>query len=345
MTFFQFYYPKRLSFCPDDYETGGLGGGESAIVLVSQELAARGHRVEVYNSTWQPKVYNGVNWIGAWELPYADRPDVWVSVRFKQSVAHRGGKCNLFWMLDDRPAGAVHMLNSFSDATVLVASNAMKSRLPDNIDSSRIATIPLPVDSARYTLNQAPSNSMKCLHSSMPNRGLVHFFDVWSQVKNAVPDAELLVTSGWKLWGYEEEEERDRWHQILPKHLPSGVSILGAIPKADLISIQSSCRLAVFPSIFPEMFCLAAAEAASAGRPTVASSYEALKERVSDLSTGYLVDGDISSSDVKEKFANRIIRLYQDDELCDKMGAEARQLSSSYDIKSVVDYWEYMFAH
>ncbi len=56
MAYIQFYYPKRLSFCPLDYETPKLGGSEASLVLVTKALAERGHKVEVYNACWQPNL-------------------------------------------------------------------------------------------------------------------------------------------------------------------------------------------------------------------------------------------------------------------------------------------------
>ena len=86
MAYIQFYYPKRLSFCPLDYETPGLGGSEASLVLVAKALAERGHKVEVYNACWQPNIYNGVAWKGAWEIDNAPNPDVFVAVRFKSAI-------------------------------------------------------------------------------------------------------------------------------------------------------------------------------------------------------------------------------------------------------------------
>lgn len=129
MAHFQFYYPKRLSFCPDDYETPGLGGGESSIVLLTRALAQRGHKVEVFNDSWKPGEYNGVVWRGAWEINDTPIPDVFVAVRFKMAVLDRKAKNNLFWMLDDRADGAIAFSEKFPDETVVVGSDAMAGRI------------------------------------------------------------------------------------------------------------------------------------------------------------------------------------------------------------------------
>ncbi len=125
MAYIQFYYPKRLSFCPLDYETPGLGGSEASLVLVAKALAERGHKVEVYNACWQPNIYNGVAWKGAWEIDNAPNPDVFVAVRFKSAIIDRKAKVNLFWMLDDRVDGAISFVETFPEETVILASDTM----------------------------------------------------------------------------------------------------------------------------------------------------------------------------------------------------------------------------
>src|SRR5262249_50096755 len=82
----QFHYPKRNSFYPPDYEDPGLGGAEASLVLLTRALAARGHRVEVFNCCYRPGAYAGVRWRMCWELSDAPTPDVAVAVRFDEAL-------------------------------------------------------------------------------------------------------------------------------------------------------------------------------------------------------------------------------------------------------------------
>src|ERR1039458_1126861 len=112
MGHWQFIYAKRLSFYPLDYEVAGLGGSESALVRLSRGLGRRGHRVEVFNCCYKPGVYDGVAWRLLSEFPCGS-PDVVVYMRFEESVVfpHHSAGRHLFWMLDDRPAGATYFGN------------------------------------------------------------------------------------------------------------------------------------------------------------------------------------------------------------------------------------------
>lgn len=46
MVFIQFYYGKRMAFGPVNENIPGLGGSEGSLLVLSRELAGRGHPVE-----------------------------------------------------------------------------------------------------------------------------------------------------------------------------------------------------------------------------------------------------------------------------------------------------------
>jgi glycosyltransferase involved in cell wall biosynthesis len=324
-----------------DYERPGLGGSEISIVLLTAALVARGHKVDVFNAVWKPGVYDGVNWRGAWEIDEAPIPDVFVSVRFKSAILDRKAKHNIFWMLDDRCDGALSFRKLYPNAPVVLASDAMIRRLNLADYVGRIEKIPLPVEVDKYEDSPPPSSSRICLHTSMPNRGLVELLKFWPRIFEQVPDAELYITSGWELLGYTEEEAHDRMVQTLGfDHNQKGITFTGVLSRSDLIALQRKSRLGLFPSFFPEMFCLAAAELAVAGRPIIASSYEALAERVVDGKTGYSVSSDVKSEDARNKFVEKTIELLKNNQLVDEMGKVASLNKKDILPASIVLKWE-----
>lgn len=344
MAYIQFYYPKRLAFSPVDFEYPGLGGTEASIVLLSKALAAHGHKVEVFCACWKPGVYDGVLWRGAWEIQETPIPDVMVYVRTKSAVINRRASINIFWMLDDRADGAIFFSEKYPNSQVVLASNTMISRLKSAGFRGNITKIHLPIEIDRYIGERLPSDSKICLHTSMPNRGLVELLKFWPQVRNEVPDAQLIATSGWELWGYTKEEAADRLRQTLGTDIEKeGVILTGVLPRQDLIELIKSARIGVFPSYFPEMYCLAAAEMGVAGRPIIASNLDALSERVVDNVTGYSIIGDIRSKSVQRKFVEKITRLLKEDELVNRMGLAAQKQCSIVSCDSVATQWERLF--
>lgn len=345
MAYIQFYYPKRLAFCPADFEYPGLGGTEASIVLLSKALAIRGHRVEVFCACWKPGVYDGVVWKGAWEIQDTPLPDVMVFVRTKSAVIDRKACTNLFWMLDDRADGAILFSEKYPNSQVVLASDTMIGRLKAAGFCGNITKIHLPIEVERYIGGAKPSDSRICLHTSMPNRGLVELLKFWPNVRNEVPDAQLIATSGWELWGYTKEEAADRLKQTFGADIEKeGVTLTGVLPRQQLIELIKTARIGLFPSCFPEMYCLAAAEMGVAGRPIIASNLDALSERVVDNVTGYSIMGDIKSDDVHQEFVKKIIKLLKDDELVERMGLAAQEQRSIVTCVNVASQWEKLFS-
>lgn len=344
MAYIQFYYPKRLAFSPIDFEYPGLGGAEASIVLLSKALAAHGHSVEVFCACWKPGVYDGVIWRGAWEIQDTPIPDVMVYVRTKSAVINRKASTNIFWMLDDRVDGAFFFSKKYPNSQVVLASNTMIGRLKAAGFCGNITKIHLPIETERYIGGILPSNSKICLHTSMPNRGLVELLKFWPKVRNEVPDAQLIATSGWELWGYTKEEAADRLRQTLGTDIEKeGVTLTGVLSRQKLIELIKTARIGLFPSYFPEMYCLAAAELGVAGRPIIASNLDALSERVVDNITGYSIIGDIRSEDVHREFIKKIIKLLKEDGLVNQMGLAAQKQYNTVSCDSVASQWEKLF--
>lgn len=339
----QFHYPKRNCFYPPDYEDPGLGGGEASLVLLTRALAARGHHVEVFNCCYRPGKYDGVEWRMAWEFTHAVEADVAVAVRFDEALwpSTSNARSHLFWMLDDRTGGPAAFADTFGNrgGLIVVASHAMRGRLDQAGLVVDTAMVPLPVEVDRYA-SKEPRQRV-CLWSSMPNRGLDVALTIWPDIRAAVPDAELWVTSGWQLWGYTNTEAHDRWKQLLGnKPLPDGVRLFGAVPRTDLIELQQRSWLTLYPCRFPEMFCLAATESAAAGTPVVTSSLDALNERIRHKETGILIDGPIEESRTQWRFIDETIALLTDPARRDRYATVARQDVESLHPDIIAQTWE-----
>jgi glycosyltransferase involved in cell wall biosynthesis len=342
MAHLQFVYHKRNAFAPDDYESPGLGGSEAALVLLSGELARRGHRVEVFNAAWNPGVHNGVHWRGIWELPSAETPDVAVAVRFDESLWDTPARRHIFWMLDDRAHGPRAFAEAHPAAPVVLASDAMRGRLSAAGLNVPTVKIPLPIETGRYAENLPRERA--CLFSSMPDRGLDILVGFWPRIRAEVPDAELWVTSGWQLWGFTNSESDDRWREVLGVDaMPEGVKLLsrqGSLSKSELIALQQRAWMGLYPSRFPEMFCYAAAESAAAGTPMVTSDLDSLSERVDHGRTGLLIPGDITERAVQDEFVAATVGLLTDPDRRDRYAEAARADAAACSLKAVGDQWE-----
>ena len=100
-----------------------------------------------------------------------------------------------------------------------------------------------------------------------------------------MPDAELVITSDFTLWGL--RSRRADWERHFARM--DGVRYAGAVDRPELVQIQRSSRVMAFPCHFEEAFCLAAAECMAAGAVPVTTDDYALSSTVGDA--GVLLPG------------------------------------------------------
>lgn len=97
-------------------------------------------------------------------------------------------------------------------------------------------------------------------------------------------------------------------------------SLLGGIPRPDLIRNYFESDLFVFPPVWNEGFGIPPVEAMAAGTPVVASRSGAVVETIADQQTGYIVDRNKSAD-----LADKINFLLADDGLRERMGRAGKR--------------------
>ncbi|MQA82223.1 MAG: glycosyltransferase [Streptosporangiales bacterium] len=341
MAVWQFVYGRRFAFAPPDYESPGLGGSEGSLVVLTRALARAGEQVTVYANTSEPGEYDGVRWMPLPELVRAPRPDVRVAVRYEESVLVAPGARNIFWMLDNQPANAAAFRPQAGASAPVVAASAAMVRLLRTVGVQDSVTIDHPVDLEEFSLAEpGVVRRPVCLFSSIPDRGLDVALAIWPHLRERVPNAELHITSGYRLWGFARHEARELESRFA--HTPSeaaGVFVHGVVDRSALRTLQRAARVVLYPCREEEMYCLAVAEAAAAGTPTVTTNAYALSERVVDGVSGYLIDGSIDSPRVQAAFTRLTADLLTDDDLWVKQSLAARDKAGEADSARVAKQW------
>jgi glycosyltransferase involved in cell wall biosynthesis len=108
---------------------------------------------------------------------------------------------------------------------------------------------------------------------SVPGRGLHEMRPIWDGILARVPDASLVITSDYRLWGSvspDNMSHRVEWAKA------KNVSFLGMVPRADVVKYQLEAELMVYPCTYDELFCIAAAECQVAGAVPITSDAGAL---------------------------------------------------------------------
>jgi glycosyltransferase involved in cell wall biosynthesis len=153
-------------------------------------------------------------------------------------------------------------------------------------------------------------------------KGVDTLIDAFAQVRQAVPDAALLIVGDGTLRGQLEE---------LAESLGLGeaVTFAGWVPQA--YKLMPACDLIAMPSRW-EGFGLVALEAMGSARPLIASRVSALPEIVVDGETGLLVP-----PNDPELLAEAIVPMLSNHSLASRMGkAGYRRLVSSFSVSKMI---------
>ena len=117
-------------------------------------------------------------------------------------------------------------------------------------------------------------------YTSTPFRGLDVLLDTFPAIRASVPDATLRVYSGMGVYGAHDADHRalfDRCRQT------AGVEYIGPIPQTQLARDLAGMAALTYPCIYPETFCVAAAEAMSTGALLLTTKLGALPELYGDF--------------------------------------------------------------
>jgi glycosyltransferase involved in cell wall biosynthesis len=106
----------------------------------------------------------------------------------------------------------------------------------------------------------------------------------------------------------------------LKKHSPENITLTGQLSSENLIEFYRNSRFVVIPSICFDNFPLVELEAMSHGIPVIASKMGGLVEIVEDGVTGLLYE-----ADNHEELSEKIKLLWENPDLCQKMGMAGRE--------------------
>lgn len=305
--------------------SGGLGGSETAAARLADALTEQGWTVTVYGEV-EPGMYGQVAYrhhstfdpltprdmVIASRSPWlADRP---ISARTKVLWMHDTDYGNL--LTPERALGfdAIAVLSTWHRGHVF----EMYPFLTDD-DMPRVLEVNNAIKAELFTEEPAPErNPHRYIYSSSPDRGLDLLLEWWPEVRERVPDAELVFCYADVYGAVAAQRPEVGAHHELVQRLAKqpGVTNLGALPQPMLANEMRKCGVWVHPSFntpneqqFYETFCIGAVEAAAAGCVLVCSNWGALQQRVDEVAVeAYVVDStEIGSSrPAREMFVNAL---------------------------------------
>ena len=266
------------------WEKQGIGGSEYCVIKLSEQLAKHGHEVYVVGDVegaWINRVtYINVNNLlnkgnerGSNSIAFTEFD--WVigvnyinftkvldknSINFSKALfwAH-----NEYWhtwhegkeledkgksILEDERLKAIICVSKWQVEHINLKRAETLGYIPSN-SNTYIQVISNAIDPNDWENINVPKVPNSFIYSSATDRGLEDLIKMWPAIKPAIPDATLNVCTPpySEAWGYN------------PAH-PKGVTWLGALPPRKLYEQISKSEYWVYPSKYPETYCISAVE-------------------------------------------------------------------------------------
>ncbi|WP_247878319.1 glycosyltransferase [Azospirillum sp. TSO22-1] len=307
-----------------------LGGSQSALCYLAEELAALGHRVMIVNGVPDPVTSRGVLVrpldATAWDdLATCDAAIVLngCHLPFAQELRHRLPDTRLvYWTqhAHDQPASANladPAMRALWDRFVLISDwqsacyRAAFALPEDRITVLRNAIGPVfrSLFGPREPVSAGRPWPPVLAYTSTPFRGLDVLLDAFGAIRDAIPGTTLKVFSSMSV--YRIDGSRDP-HAALYERCRSteGVEYVGSRPQPELAGILRGVTALAYPNTFPETACIAAMEAMAAGCLVITAALGALPETTAGY--GFLATPVADRRLYAERFADfsvRVLRL------------------------------------
>ncbi len=329
----------------------GLGGSESAVILISKELVKLGFQVDVYNNCNDSKsssgVCDGVRFIDHTEYNSSIIPkyDVFISSRsvfpyfagnqyaaMAQAATHR-----VLWMHDTFCQGDEHIENmllsgainevfTLSDwhtsyvTTCAHGPKRMFEAMKRHVWQTRNGAVKH-ID--EVDLSKKDRNHF--VYNASATKGLLPLLqNIWPEVKRNIPSAKLTCIGGFYRFreGAEPDEQEKTVRDLMSNQaiLDMDVTFTGVISQTEIADILANASFMLYPPDFPETFGISSLESLLYKTPIITSNFGALEETAVDLAC-YKIDYPavpnglypyIDANIQAHKYVETVIRAYND---------------------------------
>ena len=309
----------------------GVGGAELALLTMCAAWQFYGNRVTLYNN---PKEF-GVSSFEQKNLdefnPQEDR-DILIIFRSPNPRCFDAKGKKIWWSCDSYTVDDFGKFRKQVDKVVCISQYHAKY-FKDMYGITDGIAIDLPVRTWEYKRN-APKIPQRCIFTSIPDRGVMELHAAWPRIVKEVPEASLVITSDWRLWADWCTEDQIRHFKLAYAHHPN-VIYKGAIKRNELVEIQQSAELHLYPCVFEEQFCISVAESQVAGAFPITSDYGALPT----TNMGRVLHGNPQTPDWQDRFVNNTIELLTDPKLIQKQEWIREVARNRFSIENIISQW------
>ena len=324
-----FYNGIDVSFTGDSIKEQAVGGTETAIINISKHLA-KYFNVVVFCKCPKPGVYDGVydgvHYVHTSETEYMKKfkTDLLVIIRntvlLNEVPLREMFKIDkiALWMHDvcDSPSFEHYLqIQDKIDYTIAVSDWHKEHILKEfpSVEREKVIVLKNGIDPKLFNYDGTPKKN-KLIYSSTPYRGLDILLDVFPEIKEQVPDAELYVYSSLLLYGhYGEKEDHKFKHLYDQAKRTDGVVYKGSVTQSELAESIKNTKVMAYPSTYPETSCIGIMENISSGSVVVASNLAAIPETMPE-GCGVLLPAPATSIQFKKDFVKAVVELLKNDD-------------------------------
>lgn len=168
-------------------------------------------------------------------------------------------------------------------------------------------------------------------------KGFRHLLRAYPRIKEAIPDARLIVVGAF------EDKDKAQYLRYARTHRLHGVHFVGYVSPEELPRYYRTAALFCAPNTGFESFGIILLEAMAAGVPIIASDIAGFRSVLQDESEGLLVPPENA-----RELARAAIDLLRDPTRCAEMGACGKRKAAQYDwsiiAQRVLSYYEELIA-
>lgn len=310
----------------------GVGGAETALLTLCEAWHDRGDTVILYNDPWcadgspfEQRPILAFNPSGEHDIVIFFRSP---PIRHPVFLATSGLK--IWWSTDQQTVGDFKAFSRVVDKIVCI-SPFHAEYFANRYGITNTIVIDLPVRVQDFENLDCEKVPHRVIFTSVPARGLDNLERMWRRILREVPDATLVITSDYRLWGVgaSNEQFRAKWMR------QDNVMYYGALKRADYLKQLSQAQLLLYPSNYEELFCIAAAEAQVAGCQVITSATGALP--TTNMGTVLHLDANDVHNDVH--FVDAAVKA-----LSQTMDGNLQQKAiERFNVQNILDQWDKVF--
>lgn len=300
----------------------GLGGSESAVILISKELSKIGFQVDVYNNCNDGKnsssgIYDGVTYTDHKSHRFNSvqhNYDIVISSRsispFTENNQYykltKAAKHRVLWMHDTFcqgdehietmiTNGMIHEIFTLSDFHTSYVTNSshgphrMFEVLKPYIWQTRNGAVKHMDD-----IDLSLKDKNHFVYNASATKGLMPLLkNIWPHIKKQIPAAKLTCIGGY--YRFKENSPPDAQEKTVIELMNDStiksmdVTFTGVIDQKQIANILANANFMLYPPEFPETFGISSLESLLYKTPIITSNFGALEETAIDLAC-YKID-------------------------------------------------------